>query len=251
VRLLVLSDTHFEFHKDHGESFVDWIWNENKKNPPDVVVLAGDISDVAGLRNSIGMFAEAFPSDITFVIGNHECYNTTPKNAFKRAEKIEDDFERVYWLEPGEPPACNYYQDGEIRIHGGTLWFPECETDTCKRFMNDFQAIRDFEPWVYRQHELTVKDLAKYVRRGDVVVTHHMPSEKSIHKWYADSPINSFFASDQDWIITSRKPKYWIHGHGHNSCDYKIGDTRIICNPFGYVKSDENKNFNPSLVIEA
>jgi len=29
--------------------------------------------------------------------------------------------------------------------------------------------------------------------------------------------------------------KLWIHGHTHESFDYMVGDTRIVCNPRGYI----------------
>ena len=256
MRLLVLSDTHFEFHKDHGEAFVDWIWNENKKSPPDAVVLAGDISDIDHLRTSIKMFAEKFRA-VVFCVGNHEFYNTTPKNVLRKAERIESDFDNVYWLEPGQDTPLSPGEieidlrpDLEVDIHGGTLWFPDSKDDALKQYMNDFQCIYDFEPWVYEQHRITVEYLCYEIEPGDVVVTHHMPTEKSVHPRFKDDPLNPFFVSDLEWIINSRKPSIWIHGHTHSSFDYMIGDTRIICNPFGYARQAENKKFNPRLVIE-
>jgi Icc-related predicted phosphoesterase len=32
----------------------------------------------------------------------------------------------------------------------------------------------------------------------------------------------------------SARPALWLHGHTHGSCDYKLGDTRVVCNPMGY-----------------
>ena len=261
MRILVLSDTHFEFHKDRGKSFVDYLWDENKHSPPDAVILAGDISSIDMLRASIKMFAEKFSSDILFVIGNHELYGTTPQNALKKACRIEEDIERVYWLEPYPPDTetesttIRKEDDGspidhEVCFIGGTLWFPIPDKTARKDWMNDFQQIYDFEPWVYEQHVLTAKYLLNNISRGDVVVTHHGPSLKSIHPRYEGSPINQFFASDLEWIINSRRPAIWVQGHTHESLDYKIGDTRIVCNPFGYVRESENPNFDPKLIIE-
>ena len=49
--------------------------------------------------------------------------------------------------------------------------------------------------------------------------------------------------------IDAYQPQLWVHGHVHNSCDYKVGDaTRIVCNPHGY--GDENPRFDGSLVVE-
>lgn len=256
MRLLVLSDTHFEFHKDHGKSFVNWIWEENKKDPPDTIILAGDISDIDRLRASIKMFAERFEAIIVFVIGNHELYGTTPQNALKKAWRIEEDIEGVHWLEmypyDGTMSICFHDKNKlkEVNITGGTLWFPVPDDTARKDWINDFQCIHDFEPWVYEHHTITVRNLARHITQDGIVVTHHGPSLKSIHPKYNGSPINQFFTSDLEWLIESKKPSLWIQGHAHESLDYMIGKTRVICNPFGYVRESENKNFNPSLIIE-
>jgi len=44
----------------------------------------------------------------------------------------------------------------------------------------------------------------------------------------------------------------WIHGHTHDSFDYLVRDTRVVCNPRGYVKHDiqENASFDPALVVQ-
>ncbi len=39
-------------------------------------------------------------------------------------------------------------------------------------------------------------------------------------------------------------------GHTHDSFDYNINGTRVICNPRGYSTFDANPVFNPNLVIE-
>ena len=47
------------------------------------------------------------------------------------------------------------------------------------------------------------------------------------------------------------RPKLWIHGHTHDRCDYVIGDTRVIANPFGYPKElRSNEMFEPALQVE-
>jgi Icc-related predicted phosphoesterase len=48
--------------------------------------------------------------------------------------------------------------------------------------------------------------------------------------------------------IDAYQPALWVHGHVHNSCDYRVGATRVVCNPHGY--GLENPNFNAALVVE-
>jgi calcineurin-like phosphoesterase family protein len=44
----------------------------------------------------------------------------------------------------------------------------------------------------------------------------------------------------------------WIHGHTHDSFDYQVHGTRVVCNPRGYVRDGvlENENFNPVFTVD-
>jgi len=70
-----------------------------------------------------------------------------------------------------------------------------------------------------------------------VVVSHHCPSEQSVHdKYRADTIMNGGFRSDLDDFISYRPQiKLWCHGHTHEEFDYVLGETRVVCNPRGYV----------------
>ena len=70
-----------------------------------------------------------------------------------------------------------------------------------------------------------------------VVVGHHSPSRLSTHPKYAhDVLMNGGYSSNLDDFITERPQiKVWVHGHTHHDFDYMIGETRIVCNPRGYI----------------
>ena len=74
-----------------------------------------------------------------------------------------------------------------------------------------------------------------------VVVTHHAPSTISIAECYRfDTLMNGAFASDlSDFILNRPQIKLWTHGHMHNISDYMVGDTRVVCNPRGYVGHEQ------------
>jgi len=79
-----------------------------------------------------------------------------------------------------------------------------------------------------------------------VMMTHHAPSFKSKHPRYEDSDrLNHAYYSALDMLIMNNPQiKVWVHGHTHESHDYQIGETRIICNPRGYSMNGNNDQEN-------
>lgn len=82
-----------------------------------------------------------------------------------------------------------------------------------------------------------------------ILVSHHLPHPRSIHRKYQGSPLNPSFASDLSRLMGS-PVALWIHGHTHESCDYFEGGTRVVCNPRGYGPFELNAAFDPILTIE-
>jgi len=85
-----------------------------------------------------------------------------------------------------------------------------------------------------------------------VVVTHHAPSERSVAPKYAGQILNHAYFSHMDDMIEAAKPAIWVHGHVHSSFSYKIGETRVVCNPRGYPlrEGPENPEFDPQMAVE-
>jgi hypothetical protein len=74
-----------------------------------------------------------------------------------------------------------------------------------------------------------------------VAVTHHAPTPISIAECYRfDTLMNGAFASDlSEFILDRPQIKLWTHGHMHNVSDYMVGDTRVVCNPRGYIGHEQ------------
>jgi predicted phosphodiesterase len=70
-----------------------------------------------------------------------------------------------------------------------------------------------------------------------VVCGHHAPSRSSTHPRYKhDTLMNGGYSSSLDeYIMDHPQIKLWTHGHTHEDFDYVIGETRIVCNPRGYI----------------
>lgn len=85
-----------------------------------------------------------------------------------------------------------------------------------------------------------------------VVVGHHAPSKQSTKPRYQkDVIMNGAYSSDlSEFILDNPQIKLWTHGHTHDTFDYMIGSTRIVCNPRGYYGYEENPSFDPGILVE-
>ena len=229
----------------------------------DVVILAGDI---ARPEQAIA-WARALRKPVLFVPGNHEFYGgsvTGTREALARCAAGTN----VRLLDDGEAII------GGVRFLGTTLWtdfrlFGDgAERDeamaTGQRLLRDFTRIRNtddsptrFAPadaaalFDVQSHWLQTR-LATRFAGPTVVVTHHAPSRKSIHPRFADSPLNACFVSDAEHLLDGSRARLWIHGHTHDSFDYAVNGTRVVCNPRGYAPRgvNENARFDANLCVD-
>ena len=83
----------------------------------------------------------------------------------------------------------------------------------------------------------TAIDPAIHPETKFVIVGHHSPSFQSVSAEFKhDILMNGGYHSNLDNFI-SDNPQIllWLHGHTHSAHDYVIGNTRILCNPRGYI----------------
>ena len=114
--------------------------------------------------------------------------------------------------------------------------------------MNDYAKIT-YDSGTYRKlkakdsvsrHVNSKNRLRGFVNSTDlpvVVVTHHGPSSLSNHPRYpANDSVNwAYYSNLEEDILDFNNVPLWFHGHTHNPHDYHIGNTRVVCNPRGYI----------------
>jgi predicted phosphodiesterase len=85
-----------------------------------------------------------------------------------------------------------------------------------------------------------------------VVCGHHAPSRQSTHPRYKEDVLmNGGYSSDLEDLIMNRPCiKLWTHGHTHEPFDYMIGETRIVCNPRGYINYEPRASEFELKVVE-
>lgn len=233
MKLWIFSD----LHQDHGRFDLE---------PPadaEVAIAAGDI------QNDDFLVALARKLPVIFVAGNHEFYGHDYASRLAALRAL-----------PGVTVLDNDTATiGGVRFHGATLWTDyghnPLAAEVARRGMNDHRYIKwAKEPYqrflpshATKMHEASRRYLAENVKPGDVVVTHHAPSERSVAARYAGQLLNHAYFSALDAEIEVWKPALWVHGHVHSRFDYQIGETRVLCNPHGY--PGETPDFNPALVV--
>lgn len=242
MRVAYLSDLHFEFHRDGGGALVDSL----DPTRADVLVIAGDLAVAEGIGPALDLLCERYaPRPVVYVHGNHELYGTSRDRAMAITQEAAVRNSNLRWLD------CTAVEIDGHRFVGAPLWFGRHGSgERLKQAMNDFAMIQGLEDWVYDENARARAFFDAEVREGDVVVTHHLPSQACVADRWRGHPLNRFFVSDVEEIILERRPGIWIHGHTHDTVDVRVGGTRIVCNPFGYVRVEENRAFDENAVIE-
>jgi hypothetical protein len=81
-----------------------------------------------------------------------------------------------------------------------------------------------------------------------VVVTHFAPSLRSADPRYGLVPGTAGFCSALDDLLP--QAQLWLHGHLHAPHDYVHHGCRVVANPLGYARKNEQGFFKPSECIE-
>ena len=245
MKIQVLSDTHLEQHQDGGKSFLDRL----DPTGVDVLVCAGDIGNIDGARKNnlfygLGRLCRLYPQ-VLMVPGNHEFWGQHRDPVMRSFRDFKVDGNPNFHL-----LDCSAVEIDGQRFLGATLWFQNTAQVAQIRFeWNEFEIIKQFGRWVFRENRKAVEMLNRQLRPTDVVVTHYLPSWASADPFFANSSTNDFYITDLEPLIRRAQPKLWVHGHTHISRDYQIDKTRVLCNPFGYPYR-ENPDFIENLVVE-
>lgn len=240
MKFFICSDLHTEFLQPFEQKILF-------DNFPDTegIIIAGDLSTQKYLVDNLKYLCDKY-MHVIYVTGNHEYYGSSFVELYGILSYLSNLLPNLYWLNNNRPDRLI---GNDMLVGGTTLWFKDDPLNQLyEKQMNDFFYIKDFRKLVYAENEHAMQALQR-VTNKHIVVTHHLPSYQSVNKKYKGDQLNRFFVCDIENLIVEKQPKFFIHGHTHDSCDYMIGETRVLCNPLGY-PHERNINFKYDLVID-
>lgn len=260
MKLRITSDIHTEF-MGHGENIPSWLTTAvlppMANDQSTTLIIAGDLGSMhkpANLVTALECLSPRFES-IIYTPGNHEYYGGS---IAMTAHFIREKTCHIPNLCFGEQMLL--IDKTPPDIHACTLWtdfdgLNPRSMDNARRRMNDYRLCGLTQNDLLQPehtaeiHRLTLVELKRDVKKGDIVITHHLPSFKSIDPEYTASDVNGAYATNLEDFILEAEPALWIHGHTHASNDYMIGKTRVISNPRGY-EGQVNPTYNNKLLVE-
>lgn len=223
MKIQVMSDIHREF----GVPDLDF------HNDADILIVAGDISVSGETERELNNLGFPSKKKVLAVKGNHD-----------------------RWVNPNNPSFPVILDknitilDRQIktikkqRFLGCSLWYDPDKTDGN---WSDFVYYNREK--IEQHHKDDVRFIYDNLKEGDVVITHFLPSYSCIAPRWKKFDSNCYFVGEElEELIKERKPKLWIFGHTHDSIDFHIGETRMICNPYGYYGHQLNPNYEVKII---
>jgi len=266
VKIQLLSDLHLETQPE---------WQARPAPGADLLVLAGDIgsyqpgSRLEGDDFGLERFSprNGWPVPVLFVPGNHEYDNLDWDATHAR---LRQTCERlgITWLER------EVLELQGVRFVGTTLWSDfdalAQQADTPGRALKqrekafraaDFYlpktaATRRGQPLLAEGWRELALDCQQWLRQAlaqpfhgpTVVVTHFAPSLRSADPRYGLTPGTAGFCNALDELLP--QAQLWLHGHLHCRHDYSAGACRVVANPLGYARKNEQEGFRADLLVE-
>jgi predicted phosphodiesterase len=265
MKIQLLSDLHLEVHPH----FVP-----TPTPGADLLVLAGDVgsyqtgSQLTDDDFGLARFSplQGWPTPVVFVPGNHE-YDSFDFDIAHARLRATCERLGIQWLE-----RETLVMHG-VRLLGTTLWTdfdalamhaPETQQlkarDKAYRAANYYLkktlTMRAGEPWLAEGLRAQALECQTWLRAAlatpfdgpTVVITHFAPSLHSADPRYGLVPGTAGFCNALDDLLPYAQ--LWLHGHLHAPSDYRVGHCRVVANPLGYARKNEQLGYRADLLIE-
>ena len=270
MKIQLLSDLHLE---------VEPQWQPTPAPNADLLVLEGDIGSYQTgsrlVQDDFGLTRfsprHGWPTPVLFVPGNHEYDGLDFDLAHAR---LRETCERLglIWLERTCVPMQVSGQ--AVRFLGTTLWsdfdaLVDPQTSLSAQLKAQDKAMRAANYFLKKTGTTlggqamlapAVRELALQCQSWlqaalatpfdgqTVVVTHFAPSLRSAHPRYGQTPGTAASSNAlDDWLAQAT---LWLHGHLHCPSDYVHAGCRVVANPMGYARKNEQSRFLAASTLE-
>ena len=271
MNIQLLSDLHLETHPH----FVPEV-----APTADVLILAGDIGSYQAGSVLLGQADEdfglsrfsprqdlgAWPVPVFFVPGNHEYDGMPFEDAHEKlqatCERLDIVFlhQRVVVSSGVRFIGCTLWSDFEALVpRTGPMTQQLKARDKAERAANfylkktgtTFQGEPFLSDAVRAQAQADQAWLSKALSEPfdgpTVVVTHFAPSLQSADPRYGLTPGTAGFCNALDHLMP--QANLWLHGHLHCAHDYVSQGCRVVANPLGYARKNEQLAFDPQKIV--
>lgn len=278
MKIQLLSDLHLEVHPH---------WVPPTQPGADLLVLAGDVGSyqpgtlLLDDDFGLGRFSpiQGWPTPVVFVPGNHE-YDTFDFDAAHDRLRATCMRLGIHWLERETLVL------GGVRLVGTTLWTdfdalgPQAPATSkvgsqptanllaqqlkarekafraANYYLKKTLTTRHGAPWLAEGLREQARVCQAWLRSAlaqpfdgpTVAITHFAPSLLSADPRYGMVPGTAGFCNALDDLLPHAQ--LWLHGHLHAPSDYRVGNCRVVANPLGYARKQEQVSFKPNLLIE-
>lgn len=264
ISMQVASDIHLEFYPN--PKLKDFI----RPSAP-YLAIAGDLG-IPYLKSYEKFLMEcSINFQKTFIIsGNHEYYQWKNKSDHKwsinrtnhEIDNICQKLGNVYYLN-----NRSHILNHNYIILGTTLW------SQIKPISYQYSnSINDYNQIYYENFGNDILINPKYINdicnlninwlvdqtaqfkdKQIIIMSHHLPSYQIIDQKYSNNPLNCYYASELEYLMTNNI-HCWLAGHTHTNINTKINNCKVIVNPYGYAMRTsnhrENLQFKDNYVID-
>ncbi|QTN26474.1 metallophosphoesterase [Rhodoferax sp. AJA081-3] len=278
MNIQLLSDLHLEAHPH---------WKAEPTPGADLLVLAGDIgsyqsgSQLGDSDFGLGQFSphNGWPTPVIFVPGNHEYDGMDFDVAHARLRETCARLGLV-WLEretlvvegvrlvgttlwsdfdalgPTTPPPPAAKHGAQVNPLAQLLKARDKAFRAANYYLRKTLTTRRGEPWLadgLREQALVCQDwlrtaLDQPFDGPTVVITHFAPSLMSADPRYGLTAGTAGFCNALDDLLPHAQ--LWLHGHLHAPSDYVHRGCRVVANPLGYARKNEQVSFQPRQLIK-
>jgi predicted phosphodiesterase len=280
MKIQLLSDLHLETHPHYAP---------RPAPGADLLVLAGDIGSYqsgsmlpaqADMDFGLARFSPradlaAWPTPVLFVPGNHE-YDNLDWDEAHQLLKATCERLQITWL---DREVLTFHG---VRFMGSTLWSDfdalgplavtakthPSSTALSQQLKARDKAFRAADYYLRKAgttrkgtpflsaavRELALESQAWLTQQlstpfagPTVVVTHFAPSLLSADPRYGRTPSTAGFCNALDPLLSHAQ--VWMHGHLHCPMDYTSQGCRVVANPLGYARKNEQAHFQDAFLL--